>query len=356
MKVKAAINVDVGGKLVLDDLEIGDPGPTHVLVKQFATGVCHSQLHQIHNAALPRPLVLGHESTGVVVAKGREVTHVVEGDRVMLTWVPRDRFESTPEPTPWRATFRGQQVRHGDRSPTGVFTWAEVVIADQQYVVKVTDAEAPVDVTAIVGCAVMTGCGAVIHSAKVRPGQSVAVIGAGGVGLCVLQAAYNMGGYPIIVVDLTDEKIAFARQFGAGMGINASQEDPVARIIEITAGGADVVFDAIGLGQTTEQMLAATRPGMNGLKDGGTAVLVGVPHGKPPMINPRDLFVGKIFRGAPGGSCRPDRDLPMFVRWFREGRLPLDRLVTRRYTLDQINEAVDALAHGEIAGRAIVEF
>jgi Zn-dependent alcohol dehydrogenase len=103
-------------------------------------------------------------------------------------------------------------------------------------------------------------------------------------------------------------------------------------------------------------MLAATRPGVNGLKDGGTAVLVGVPHGAPPTINPRDLFVGKIFRGAPGGSCRPDRDLPMFVRWFQEGRLPLDQLVTRRYTLDQINEACAALAHGEIAGRAIVEF
>jgi NADPH:quinone reductase-like Zn-dependent oxidoreductase len=136
MKVKAAINVDVGGKLVIDALEIGDPGPTHVLVKQFATGVCHSQLHQIHNPVLPRPLVLGHESTGVVVAKGRDVTHVDEGDRVMLTWVQRDRFESTPDPAPWPATYQGQQVRHGDRSPTGVFTWAEVTIADQQYVVK----------------------------------------------------------------------------------------------------------------------------------------------------------------------------------------------------------------------------
>src|ERR671922_975035 len=355
MQVTAAINVEVGGPLIIDTLDIRDPGPTHVIVKQFATAVCHSQLHQMHNPALPRPLVLGHESTGVVVAKGREVTHVHEGDRVMLTWVQRDRLESTPDPTPWPAAYRGKQVRHGDRSPTGVFTWAEVVIADQQYVVKLTDAEAPTDVTAIVGCAVMTDCGAVINSAKVRPGQSVAVIGAGGVGLCVLQAAYNMGAYPLIVVDLTDEKIAFAKTFGASLGINASREDAVARILEITNGGADFVFDAIGLGTTTQQMLAATRPGVNGLKDGGTAVLVGVPHGDPPTVDPRHLFVGKIFRGAPGGSCRPDRDLPMFVRWFREGRLPLDQLVTRRYTLDQINDACDALAHGEIAGRAIVE-
>ena len=356
MKVQAVLSLEVGGRLVVDDLDIGEPGPTHVVVKQFATGVCHSQLHQIHNPALPRPLVLGHESTGVVVATGRDVTHVHEGDRVMLTWVQRDRMEHTPDPAPWTATYRGTQVRHGDRSPTGVFTWADTTIADQQYVVKLEDPEAPNDVTAIVGCAVMTGCGAVINSAQVRPGQSVAVIGAGGVGLCVIQAAYNMGAHPLIVVDLNDEKIEFAKHFGASIGVNASRENTVERILEITKGGADFVFDAIGLGSTTEQMLAATRPGMNGLKDGGTAVLVGVPHGTPPTINPRDMFVGKIFRGAPGGSCRPDRDLPMFVRWFREGRLPLDQLITRRYRLDQINDACEALAHGEISGRAIVEF
>jgi Zn-dependent alcohol dehydrogenase len=107
---------------------------------------------------------------------------------------------------------------------------------------------------------------------------------------------------------------------------------------------------------SAEQMLAATRPGVNGLKDGGTAELVGVPHGAPPTSNPRDMFVGKSFCGAPGGSCRPERDLPMFVRWFREGPLPLDQLVTRRYTLDQINDACDALAHGEIERWAIVVF
>ena len=356
MKVKAAISVAVGQPLVIDDLDIGDPGLTHVIVKQFATGVCHSQLHQMHNPLLPRPLVMGHESTGVVVAKGREVSHVKEGDHVMLTWVQRDRFSDTPDPTPWPATFQGKQVRHGDRSPTGVFTWAETVIADQQYVVKLGAPDTPTDVTAIVGCAVMTGCGAVVNSGQVRPGNSVVVIGAGGVGLCVIQAAYNMGAYPIVVVELSDEKIAFAKKFGATIGINASREQAVERALEITGGGADFVFDAIGLGKTIEQMLAATRPGVNGLRDGGTAVLVGVPHGEPPTINPRDMFTGKIFRGAPAGSCRPERDLPMFVRWFREGRLPLEQMVTRRYTLDQINDACNDLARGQIAGRAIVTF
>src|SRR5207237_8798891 len=118
----------------------------------------------------------------------------------------------------------------------------------------------------------------------------------------VIEGAYSLATDPMIVVDLLDDKIAFAQHFGASIGLNAAREDAVARIMEITQGGADFVFDAIGLGKTTEQMLAATRPGVNGLKDGGTAVLVGVPHGAPPTINPRDMFVGKVFRGAPGGS------------------------------------------------------
>src|SRR4029450_3815715 len=115
----------------------------------------------------PRPLVLGHESTGVVVETGRDVTHVSAGDRVMLTWIQRDRHPHTPDPTPWRATYKGTQVRHGDRSPTGVFTWADTIIADEQYVVKLTDLDAPTDVTSIVGCAVMTGCGAAVNAGHV---------------------------------------------------------------------------------------------------------------------------------------------------------------------------------------------
>jgi len=355
MKSKAAINVEVGKPMVLDDIEIGAPGPTHVVIKQVATGVCRSQLHQIHNPALPRPLVMGHESTGIVLETGSAVTHVQPGDRVMTTWVQRDRHPTTPDPSPWTVTYNGQRARHGDRSPTGVFTWAETIVCDEQYVVKLTE-EAPLDLVSIVGCAVMTGCGAVVNSAQVRPSHSAAIIGAGGVGLCVIQAAYNMGAYPIIAVDLADDKLDFAKKFGATIGINASREDPVERIIEITNGGADYVFDAIGLGKTIEQMMAATHPGVNGMSDGGMAVMVGVPHGDAPVINPRDMFVGKIWRGANGGNCRPDRDLPMFVRWYKEGRLPLDELVTRRYTLDEINPALDALAHGETAGRAIIEF
>jgi Zn-dependent alcohol dehydrogenase len=229
------------------------------------------------------------------------------------------------------------------------------VVADEQFIVPL-DNEVDTAATAIVGCAVMTGCGAVINSALVRPGQSVAVIGVGGVGLSVVAAAANVGAYPVIAVDLADEKLAFARKFGATHGVNAAKEDAVEAIRRLTNGGADFAFDAIGVGKTMEQVLLAARPRVPGDREAGTAVLVGVPHGDPPNLAMNLIFGGKVFRGAPGGSSRPDRDFPIYIRWFKEGKLPLDQMVTARYKLEQINEACDALAKGQIAGRAIVEF
>jgi len=176
------------------------------------------------------------------------------------------------------------------------------------------------------------------------------------VGLCIIQACANVSAYPVIAVDLTEEKLDFAKKFGATIGVNASQGDPVEKIRELTGGGVDFAFDAIGVAKTMEQILLAARPGVIGLRDGGTAVLVGVPHGAAPSIEMRLLFGGKVYRGAPGGSSRPDRDFPTYVRWFKEGKLPLDQLVTRRYTLDEINEACNALERGEVAGRAILAF
>lgn len=349
MKTRAAIHVEHKHPLVVDEIELPDPGPEQVVVQQFASGVCHSQLHQIHNPASRRPLLLGHESTGVVLAKGSAVTHVKEGDRVMLTWIPRAAFDGMQRPAPASMRFRGEEVRAG-----GVFTWAECTIADQNYVVRL-DEDAPTDVTAIIGCAVMTGCGAALNTAGVRANDSVAVYGVGGIGLCIVQASSNAGAYPIIAIDLMDDKLEFARKFGATHTVNASNDDPIERIREITGGGADYAFDAIGVPKTMEQVLPSVRPGVGGLREGGTAVLVGVPQ-VPATLNMRDLFSGRTYRGSIGGSSRPDRDFPMFLRWFKEGRLPLDLLVTRRYKLDQINEACGALERGEITGRAILEF
>lgn len=359
MKSPAAIYVEAGKPMVVDDIDLPDPGPTQVLVRHFATGVCHSQLHELNRPNPTLPLVLGHESTGVVTAAGKDVNHVKEGDHVMVTWVQRNATPSTPRPTPAQVTYKGQEVRFGAPAFTGTFTWSRDTVADQQMVVPLDKAVAT-DVTAIIGCAVMTGAGAALNAAQVRPGNSVVIIGAGGVGLSVIQACANLSAYPIIVVDLTDEKLEFAKQFGGTIGVNARNEDPVARVREIMGGeptsGVDFAFDAIGSGRTMEQILHMARARRAGERDGGTAVLVGVPHGETPPLPMFMLFGGKVYRGAPGGCSIPDHDFPLLVRWFTEGKLPLDLMVTRRYTLEQINEACDTLARGEIAGRAIVEF
>jgi Zn-dependent alcohol dehydrogenase len=359
MKTPAAIFVESGMPMVVDDIELPDPGPTQVQVRHFATGVCHSQLHELNRPSPTLPLVLGHESTGVVTAAGSEVSHVKEGDQVMVTWVQRNATRDTPRPTPAVVSYKGTQINYGAPAFTGTFTWSRDTVADQQMVVPLENGVAT-DVTSIIGCAVMTGAGAALNAAQVRPGNSVVVIGAGGVGLSVIQACSNLSADPIIVVDLTDEKLEFARKFGGTIGINAREVDPVVRVRELMGGestsGVDFAFDAIGIGQTMRQILEMARARRPGERDGGVAVLVGVPHGETPPLPMHMLFGGKVYRGAPGGCSTPDRDFPLLVRWFKQGKLPLDLMVTRRYKLEQINEACDALARGEIAGRAIVEF
>ncbi len=351
------------GPLQIREVSLPDPGPYQVVVKQFASGVCHSQLHQMHRPRTGNAQILGHESTGFVIAAGSEVKHVKEGDHVMVTWVPRDGEHATR-----RADGVALDVGGGITARTGnSFTWADNTIADEQYVVKI-DKNERTDVTAIIGCAVMTGAGAVYYTAGVQKGQSVAVFGVGGVGLSAIAAAAVVGADPIIAVDLDQSKLEFAKKFGATIGVNASQGDAVEQIRKLTpvegefdmagrpVAGVDFAFDCIGVRQTMEQILPAVRAGVLGARSGGTAVLVGVPT-TPVELQAADLLVNeKKYIGSIGGSCRPDRDFPMFLRWFREGDLDLDALVTTRYKLDQINEATDALASGRIAGRAILEF
>ncbi len=351
-----------GARLRIDEVQLPDPGPYQVVVKQFASGVCHSQLHQMHRAR-PNPVILGHESTGVVLAKGSAVTHVKEGDHVMVTWVRRDGENATRRPE--RVTLN---LADGTTAVSeNVFTWADNTIADEQYVVKI-DKKERTDVTAIIGCAVMTGAGAVYYTAGVKKGESVAVFGVGGVGLSAIAAAAVVGANPIIAVDLDDSKLAFAKKFGATHGVNAGEVDAVEAIRALTTNpdevdymgrpmaGADFAFDCIGVRKTMEQILPAAREGAIGRRTGGTAVLVGVPTTNV-ELDARNLLVSeKKYIGSIGGSCRPDRDFPMFLRWFKEGDLDLDAMVTARYSLDQINEATDALQSGKIAGRAIMTF
>jgi Zn-dependent alcohol dehydrogenase len=347
--------------LRIETLELPDPGPTQVVVKEFASGICHSQLHQMHR---PRtsPVVLGHEATGAVVKVGSEVTHVKEGDTVLVTWVPRNAEAAKTVPVTAQI-----EVSDGTAISENVFTWADHTLADQQYVVKV-DPNIKKDVTSIIGCAVMTGAGAVINTAKVKAGQSVVIFGVGGVGLSAVVGAKVAGANPIIAVDLDDAKLEFAKAFGATHGINASQVDPVAAVHELTkregqftifkqgVSGADFAFDCIGIKQTMEQIVPACRSGHFGACDGGTAVLVGVPTTNV-ELNAIDILVNeKHFIGSIGGSCAPDRDFPRFLEWHDNGDLDLDAMITERYRLEDINKATHALESGKISGRAILEF
>ena len=337
-----------GTRLRIDQVRLPDPGPYQVVVRQFASGVCHSQLHQMHR---PRtaPVVLGHEATGVVVAAGSQVRHVREGDRVLVTWVARDRAHLDHELSAARL-----RLEDGTEAVSqNVFTWADTTIADEQFVVPLP-ADVPTDVTAIIGCAVMTGAGAVYHTAGVKERQSVAIFGVGGVGLAAVAAAAVVGADPIIAVDLSDDKLEFAKRFGATVLLNAAQGDPVERIRELTGGGVDFAFDCIGVKVTMEQILPAVKPGITGERPGGTAVLVGVPM-TTAEFQMRDFLAERTYKGSIGGSCKPDRDFPMFLRWYKEGQLDLNALVTQRYRLDQINEATAALQAGQIAGRSILE-
>jgi Zn-dependent alcohol dehydrogenase len=348
MRTRAAILAEHNKPLVVDEVELADPSPDQVLVKLYASGICHSQLHQTHSAQQALPGLLGHEATGTVTAAGRNVTHVREGDKVFVTWVPRTPRDARPGAATgvWKGKTAVSQ---------NVWTWAEDVLCDEAYVVKMPDGTA-MDVTAPIGCAVITGCGAVTTTANVQPGETVAVFGCGGVGLCAIQAAANVGAGMVIAVDLDQKKLDFARQFGATHVVNGAETNAVEAVRALTNGGADYAFDAIGVAQTMAQIVEAARGNRWGVTTGGTAVLVGVPT-TPATIDAMQLLLGeKIFRGSLGGSGTPERDFLQYVSWFKEGRLPLEKLVTQRYTLDQVNEGVQALERGEIFGRSIMVY
>ena len=360
-KGKAAIYVEPNKPLVVDEVVFPDPGADQVSVKLFASGVCHSQLHTMKRPARPGhrlPELLGHESTGVVIAKGRDVRHVKEGDHVITTWVDRDNA-TTDQPLVMHALndraqyaghWRGKEVMHS------AATWAEFALAQERVVLPLPN-DLATDVTSIIGCAVMTGAGAIINTLRVRSGESLAVFGAGGIGLCAISAAAVVDAHPIIAVDVDDRKLAFARRFGATHVINSKNGDAVQEIKVLTHGGVDFAVDAVGLPQTQEQILRAVRPGYSGKDKGGTALLIGITPPNAKAILDTSLFAGsRSFTRTSGGDCKPDRDFPIFIRWYREGKLKLDELITHRYKLEQINEAVDDLEHGRILGRGILTF
>jgi len=349
MNSKAAIHTEHGKKLTLGDVQIPDPRPDQVLLKLHSSGICHSQLHQMHNPEAPTPALLGHEGTGTVIATGSDVNNVQEGDLAIVTWVDR-------EPVKGRQSYPATGVTFNEAPLSGVtYTWGEDVLVRSGYVVKIPKTSDKYK-SSIVGCAVLTGAGAVLHTAKVRPENSVAIFGVGGVGLSALIMAKILEAYPIIAVDLLDEKLQFAKEFGATHLINSSLDDPIEKVFEIVPNGLDYAFDTVGVKATTEQILPVTRSGGPGADNlGGMSVLVGIP-GSELTVDPRlIMFHQRTYRGSLGATY-PVEEFPMYLKLFKENKFFLDKLVTKTYSFDEIVDSYKDLDSGKILGRAIVKF
>lgn len=357
---------EVGTPLVVEEIELAEPGPHDVRVAMAASGVCHSDL-SVQNGSIPFmfPTVLGHEGAGVVVEVGSAVTRVVPGDHVVLTWMPPCRrcyWCLAGQPmlcANGLAEALGGDYATVGRTPLvrglGTATFAEQTLVPEGEVVPI-DRSVPLELAALVGCAISTGVGAVWNTAEVRPGCSVAVIGCGGVGLSVVQGARLAGAATVVAVDRVPAKLEMAKAMGATATVvapadaGAGTADAVAGVREATGGrGADYVFEVVGRASTIRDAFAATRRG-------GTVVLVGA--GSPAEevgFTAMELFVdAKTLKGCVYGSTDPDRDFPVLVELVRSGTLDASALVSRRIGLDEVNEAFVAMEAGTVARSVIV--
>jgi Zn-dependent alcohol dehydrogenase len=363
--MRAAVLYEPGQPLQVEDVELDPPRAGEVCVRVAAAGVCHSDYH-VMRSGLPAnmPVVLGHEGAGVVEEVGPGVTSVAPGDPVVLLWrasCGRCDYCSRGRPAlcQWgqgiRATGRmadGTARLHAGgrdlRTFLGVSCFAERTVCLQESVLRIP-ADVPMAIAALAGCAVMTGVGAVVNTARVEPGSTVLVIGAGGVGLCAVMGAVLAGAGRIVVADLNADKLELATSLGATDVVDASGDDVPGAVRELTGGGVDYAFEVIGLPETVNQAVAA-------LRAGGTAVAIGVaPTGATAAVPLGDLVTQeKTLKGSIYGSTRPQADFPRLFELYRRGRLPLDRLLTREWPLDQINEAYDAMLAGTVARSVIL--
>lgn len=364
MQVKAAVLYEAKKPLVIENVELDAPKEGEVLVRMASAGVCRSDYHaMVGEWTVPLPIVLGHEAAGVVEAVGPGVTLSKPGDHVILNFRPNCgwcKYCVNGRPvlcngsdTPRFGMFDGTSRVHRGEQTINVYarlgSFAEYAVVPQSAAVPVRK-DMPLDRASLIGCSVTTGVCSVTNAAKVTPGSSVVVVGCGGVGLSVITGAVLAGADQIIAVDTLENKLAYAREFGATHVVDASSGDTVAKVLEITKGGADYAFDAFGSARTIEQCYDSVHLG-------GTVVVVGMaPETEKIEINALSLPRSeKVIMGTWYGSARPWVDLPKIVDLYLEGKIKVDEMLTRSYPLAQINEAYDALEKGENA-RAILTF
>jgi len=359
--VRAAILREIPSPLVIEDVDIAKPGRREVLVRTAVAGVCHSDLHFVEGSySHPTPVVMGHESAGVVEMVGPDVIYVKPGDHVItclsvfcghceycltgrmsLCRSPEVRDRPTGEPP------RLTQAGNGVYQFAQLGSFAEQLLVHEHALVKVTK-DISLDRAALIGCGVTTGLGAVFNTARITAGSVVAVIGCGGIGLNCVQGAALAGASRVIAVDMVASKLELAKRFGATDIVNAVDGDPVQQVKDLTGGGVEYSFEAIGLKATAEQAFAM-------LRRGGTATIIGmIPPGEKIEVSGTDLLGEKRLQGSTMGSNRFRVDMPRYIEMYLQGRLKLDELVSARLSLDEVNDAFASMKAGEVARSVLV--
>lgn len=357
--VRGVVAREKGKPVEVVPIVIPDPGPNDVVVTVQACGVCHTDLHYREGGINDEfPFLLGHEAAGVVESVGDAVTTVEVGDFVVLNWrAICGQCRACKRGEPWYCfnthnASKKMTLEDGtELSPAlGIGAFSDKTLVHEGQCTAV-DPESDPAVVGLLGCGVMAGLGAILNTAGVRRGQSVAVIGCGGVGMAAVAGARLGGATPIIAIDRDPKKLDWAREFGATETINAADEDVVERIQELTGGfGADIVIEAVGRPETWKQAFY-------GRDLAGTVVLVGVPTPDMTLDIPLiDLFShGGSLKSSWYGDCLPERDFPTMVALYREGRLPLEKFVTERISLDDVEESFATMKSGDVLRSVVVQ-
>jgi S-(hydroxymethyl)glutathione dehydrogenase/alcohol dehydrogenase len=366
---KAAVCVGLNEPLEIQELELESPRRGEVMVRMGASGVCHSDL-SIQNGTLMGafPMVLGHEGAGEIVELGEGVEGLEVGDHVVVSWVPQCGecyfclhgqaylCEAGAMAMATGGLVDGSTRFSRDGEPVKQMacsgTFSELAVIPAMGAVKIPK-DIPFDIAALIGCGVLTGVGAAVNTADIREGDTVAVIGCGGVGLNVIQGARIAGAGEIIAVDMLQNKLDMAEGFGATKLINASDGDPTSKVMDLTARrGVDVAFEVIGLKETIEQTLMMTRRG-------GQAILVGVPRMDVMLELPAFfgvVLMSKTIKGCWYGSSNVQDDVPRLLEYYQSGQLKLDELISRRISVNDVNDAFTAMEAGEVARSVIINY
>ena len=364
--MKAAVQYEVGKPLVVDEVQLEDPQEDEIKVKMVACGVCHSDLTFMKgDMPAPMPVVMGHEGAGIVEKVGPRVTSVKPGDHVLMMvsyscgkcplcaqGKPTQCVENLPvmmmaclPGTMGTTRLRkdGKPVNH----IFGLAAMAEYAVVKERSVVKVRE-DAPLDKICLMGCGVTTGMGAAMNTTGMRPGESIVVYGSGGVGLSAIMGAKLAGAGKIIAVSRSDRKLAVAKQLGADYVVKSGAEDPVAKVKELTGGGADYAIEAVGKAEVMMQAFGSIR-------NGGKLVIAGMaPLTEILTIMPFEFLLGKTIVGTVQGDIVHSVDVPRFVDMYMQGKIPLDKMISHTYKLAQVNEAYTALEKSEVI-RSVVK-